>query len=156
MNRRGMDRFAAQPPLPLRPRPRAPRTRTTGPNAQTLIVLMRRAERNGRLCCEGCGKLLPAGERGWEWSVQHRCPRGMGGTRDPRVNNLSRLMVLCGSATTPESCHHFAESRRTEARGRGWLVDHGVIDPAEVPVLIDNGARWVYLDDDGGYQGSPP
>lgn len=44
----------------------------------------------------------------------------MGGTRDPRVNDLRNLVRLCGSGTT--GCHGDIESHRTTARFEGWLI----------------------------------
>lgn len=127
---------------------------STGPDEVTLLLVQQRAYRYGRgVCCEGCGALL-FGDRGWGWSVHHRQPRGMGGTRRPEANTPPWLLVLCGSATTPGSCHQRAESHRTDAIAGGWLVPRG-LDPTTVAVLIDRGSRWVYLGADGEYLTGP-
>jgi hypothetical protein len=78
----------------------------------------------------------------------------MGGTRWPGCNLPSNLMILCGSATTPGSCHEFAESHRAASTAAGWLVPSGV-DPETEPVLIVGG-RFVYLTNSGTYADEPP
>ena len=79
----------------------------------------------------------------------------MGGTNWPGVNLPSNLMILCGSATAPGSCHEFAESHRASAVAAGWLV-LSRSDPAAVPCLIERGSRWVYLTTSGEYSDNPP
>ena len=51
-------------------------------------------------------------------SIHHRMPRKAGGTRDARLNTLSRLMLVCGTGTT--GCHHWIEQHRIIGRDRGW------------------------------------
>lgn len=75
------------------------------------------------LRCRRCGKL---GE-----SIQHRIPRGMGGSKDPKINALSNLVMVCGDGT--RGCHGWIESHRTAAYRTGWLV-HRTEDPEDVPV----------------------
>jgi 5-methylcytosine-specific restriction enzyme A len=129
---------------------RSPRRtyRQTGPASDVVEVVLERAGYS----CEACGSAI-GDRRGVDWSVQHRRPRKMGGTRWPGANLPSNLMILCGSATTPGSCHEFAENQRTAAEAAGWLVRAGV-DPATEPVLIVGG-RFVYLDDAGRYLDEP-
>jgi hypothetical protein len=95
--------------------------------------------------CEACGVLV-GDRRGVDWSVQHRRPRGMGGTKRRGTNLPSNLMILCGSATT--GCHGFAESNRESALAAGWLVSQGK-DPATAPVLVCK--RWVLLTNEATY-----
>jgi len=90
--------------------------------------------------CERCGSYL-AYEA---FSIHHRLPRGRGGR-----NELSNVVLLCGSATTPNGCHADVESRREQAYVDGWLV-RSEMDPAEVPVIHVAFGR-VLLDNDGGY-----
>jgi hypothetical protein len=79
-------------------------------------------------------------------SIHHRRPRGMGGSAD--VNVASNMVLLCGSATTPGSCHEYAETQRGQARIEGWLIPKlSDIHPSEVPLLTFHG--WRYLLDDG-------
>lgn len=95
--------------------------------------------------CERCGKQL----HGQPYSVHHRRPRGMGGTVRPESNQPANLLVLCGSATTPGSCHQWIESRRSEAFEDGLLIRQ-TDDPSQVPVLLERG--WVLLTDDCGFR----
>ena len=55
-----------------------------------------------------------------ESSIQHRKPRGMGGTRDPRSIDPRNLILMCGTATT--GCHGEVESFRALAYDTGWLI----------------------------------
>jgi hypothetical protein len=92
--------------------------------------------------CECCGALAT--------NTHHRRPRGMGGSRDPRTNQASNLVRLCGSGTT--GCHGAIESNRDHFRDMGFLVRQGV-DPAAVPILLrrpSGEAEWVLLDEVGG------
>lgn len=94
--------------------------------------------------CRRCGR-----EVGEWFSRQHRIPRKAGGSR--RVDRPSNLITLCGSATSPDGCHLWAESRRAEAEQQGYLLPalNPDIDPATEPVwTIEFG--WVLLDDLGG------
>lgn len=124
--------------------------RRTGPTSAVVNAILERAQYS----CEACSVPLGAW-RGVDWSVQHRRPRQMGGTRWTGSNLPSNLMILCGSATTPGSCHEFAESRRSAAVASGWLVLSRT-DPAAVPCLVQRGSRWVYLGDDAAYHDDPP
>lgn len=84
-------------------------------------------------CCVGCGLGIMGLERGVGWSIHHRIPRGMGGTKDPKVSSPANLIVLCGSGTT--GCHGDVESHRDKARERGLLLWRSQ-DPAKVPVAV--------------------
>lgn len=83
-------------------------------------------------CCQRCGLSL----YGRDYSLQHRDPRGMGGSRTKHT--MANLVALCGTATT--GCHGDVESYRTDARRDGWLVPDGV-GPEEWPVYRFQ-ARW--------------
>ena len=48
-------------------------------------------------------------------TVHHIIPRGMGGTRDPNVHDLDRLITLCVGH------HEWVERNRAAARGLGLL-----------------------------------
>lgn len=126
-------------------RKRADMRRASSPSASTVATLYARAGRR----CELCGGPL-SGLAGW--SKHHRRPRGMGGTRVSWVNDVTNLLLLCGSGTT--GCHGRVESHREAAYEAGWLLRSGE-HPAEVPVLI-HARGVVYLTPDGDYQeGSP-
>lgn len=114
-------------------------TRRTGPTEETRALVVARA----RYRCEVCGIALDLGWSGF--SVHHRTPRGMGGSRDPRLNLPSNLLALCGSGTT--GCHGRVERDRAVAVDNGWIVPRWA-DPAEFPVLVF-GDRWVILTEHG-------
>lgn len=80
-------------------------------------------------------------------SRHHRTPRGMGGTRDPEVHALDRLLLVCGDGVT--GCHGWIESHRWQAEERGLLVPAGA-DPALTPVQLASG-QLVHLDAAGGF-----
>lgn len=90
--------------------------------------------------CERCG------ERDSDFSVHHRRPRGMGGSRDPLTDSAANLLLLCGSGTT--GCHGWVEANRAAARDLGLLVRQGE-DPATVPVQLLRGLVLLTSD---GYQ----
>jgi hypothetical protein len=82
-------------------------------------------------------------------SIQHRIPRGAGGSA--LVNRPSNGVLMCGSATTPSSCHNRVEHEdRLWGERTGWLlpkINRG-IDTTQEPILLFNG--WHLLDDFGG------
>lgn len=133
------------------------KARDTGPNAKTKALLWARAA--GK--CELCGVDLTFRP----FSRHHRRSRGSGGSTVPWINNLSNLLLLCGSATTPGGCHERVERNRgDEAYIAGWRVHkNGQYLPAEVPALIRRvntigfiTKELLYLSDDGDYiEGSP-
>lgn len=100
-------------------------------------------------CCERCGVHAPRGQG----NLHHRRPRGMGGTRNPELNQPANLLWLCGSGTT--GCHGDIESNRAAALAAGWLVPR-YKRPTEIPVEIWDaglGRRVpVLLDNDGGWR----
>lgn len=134
---------------PMRSRPRS-----TGPEHLVVEAALERSS----YACEVNGCEL-RGNRGEGWSMQHRLPRGSGGTRHPGTNRLSNLLVVCGSATTPGGCHNLIEHElREQAKLVGWLLEHCACTrpfdcehaPRHQPVLILR-ARWVLLDDAAAY-----
>jgi hypothetical protein len=107
---------------------RAPQSRTdTGPSRDVRALVMERDNQ----CCQACG----AGITGRPYSIQHRDARGMGGTSNPAANSPSNLVLVCGSATTPGSCHLACEQRDPEMHSRGFWLKRGE-DPERVPVMI--------------------
>ena len=123
---------------PLKRTPMRTKHRNTNPDPATVAAVWARDDG----CCARCGKPLWESQRGTAWSVQHRLPRGRGGT-----NAVANLVLACGSATT--GCHGWMESQREAAYLEGWLLRTGE-DPARVPVR-----HWAYgrvfLTDTGGY-----
>lgn len=114
---------------------------TTGPTQGVRDEVIGRSQDH----CERCGRAL----YGQPYSIHHRRPRGMGGTLRPEANLPSNLLVICGSATTPGSCHQWIESRRAEAYEDGLLLRQ-TDDPSQMPVLLERG--WVRLTDDCGFE----
>lgn len=102
--------------------------RKTGPTRETVARVL---ERDG-YACRRCGHDPQ--------QVHHRKPRGMGGTRDPRINACSNLVALC------QVCHTYIEMNRAWARSEGWLVQQWA-DPETIP-LVSRG-RVLWLTDDG-------
>lgn len=118
---------------------RPSRATSTGPDDLTTELVKWRFY--GR-CCR-CGE---PGE-----TIQHRIPRGMGGSRhNPRINLPSNLLWVCGDGT--RKCHGHMERERTEAYENGWLVPRETgglpTDPSTVEVLLWDGRR-VLLDNEG-------
>ncbi|MGB3443852.1 MAG: HNH endonuclease signature motif containing protein [Actinophytocola sp.] len=74
------------------------------------------------------------------YSLQHRDPRGAGGSR--LLHTMANLVTLCGSGTT--RCHGHVESYRDESKAHGWLVPNGAV-PEEWPVRrwTPDGPRWM-------------
>jgi hypothetical protein len=96
--------------------------------------------------CAACGLNV----NGIPYSLQHRVARGMGGTSRPEANSPERLVLLCGSATTPGSCHLACEQRDPSMHARGlWL--NSWQDPAIAPVAYasPDGPEWWFLLPDG-------
>ncbi|GIH26007.1 hypothetical protein Aph01nite_43170 [Acrocarpospora phusangensis] len=106
----------------------------TGPSDKT------RAQVEGRdgYRCVRCGGPWVKGED----SIQHRIPRGRGGT-----NALENLLLLCGDGVT--KCHGDVEHNRGEAYRAGYLVLTG-LDPAAQPVLV-HGRDWMLPTRDGSW-----
>jgi len=106
----------------------------------TATVTKVRERAQGR--CERCGSA-----DSFRWSLHHRIPRGMGGSKDPALNMPSNILLLCGSGT--EGCHGYVETHRTESLEYGLLL-HRSDESCEAPVMLRYG--WVILDDEGGLQ----
>lgn len=105
--------------------------------------------------CERCGRFLMDPDdvellgRGDWWTVQHRRPAGMGGTKSPAFNLPENVVLLCGNGTM--GCHGWVEINRAVARDvEGWLVWQSQ-DPKLVPVLL-HGERKVLLTTEWAYE----
>lgn len=106
----GIKQAGTDRPAPLQSRPR-----NTGPDDGTTALVVQRDYG----CCVKCSRSLGAG-RGFDWSIQHRCARGAGGTRLAWKNMPGNLILLCGSGTT--GCHGWVEGHPAEAIEAGWAV----------------------------------
>lgn len=127
--------------------PMRSRYRNTGPTPETVGIVARRDQGS----CAYCGSGIQ-GERGFDWSVQHRLRRGNGGTDREFVNLAGNLVLLCGSGTT--RCHGLVEGQPAWARDHGFRVDDGVTLPADTPIAHALHGR-VLLDDEGGWAPCP-
>lgn len=122
----------------------ATRYTDTGPDQLTVAAILERAQHS----CERCSE--PVGDRrGTDWHCHHRRPRAAGGSKRDDTNSPSNCTVLC------PRCHTDVESYRATALTECWLLQQAN-DPAKVPLLIERGARWVYLTADGQYGAAPP
>jgi hypothetical protein len=98
--------------------------------------------------CAYCGDEV-WGERGWDWSVQHRRPAGIGGDPRPETHAAGNLVLLHGNALT--RCHGWAESNREEATALGLLIPKGAkAIPSSFPIRHAVHG-WCYLLDDGSW-----
>ena len=155
VNRTGLRRYTSMPTTPRRKKtlPEQPTKRHPihkGPSLEIVQLVLRRAMRNGRVCCEVCGEDV-YGERGLSWSVHHR--KGRQGNRTD--HSPANLLLVCG-ASNQDRDHGRIHSRRSESQPAGWWLSRiGDTDPLTVPVLIDGGSRWTYLTADGGYNDNP-
>jgi hypothetical protein len=118
------------------------RYRRTDPSVETVELVIERDLAG----CVVCGRLL-RGDRGSDWSVQHRVRRGGGGTRRPWMNLPGNLALICGSGTT--RCHGEVEDNPTWAEEYGWRVKDGITLPSQVPLFHAPRELWLYLADDG-------
>ena len=88
-------------------------------------------------------------------SIQHRIPRGSGGSA--KVWQPSNLALVCGSGTTPGSCHNWMEHEdREQAEFDGWLLPKLNADINTERELLFTIHGWVLFDDEGGCQLSIP
>lgn len=106
-------------------------------------------ERDGGRCTR-CGIYVLHGERGRDWSIHHRRPRGSGGTRIAWVNLPANCIVLCGSGTT--GCHGWVESHRAAALELGYLVPLNGFRIAADTIIHHALHGVVVLDDTGSYE----
>lgn len=131
----------AAAPMRAKAKARKPATgkrRPDEPASATRTLVMERAGRR----CERCGRTIVG-----EFSIHHRQPRGMGGSRAADKNQPQNLLLLCGSGTT--GCHGWIESHRAKAISDGFIVPSWA-DPAAVSVFI--GQRWArFLTPEGTY-----
>lgn len=93
--------------------------------------------------CEFCGQ-YNSDSLGM-WSVHHRKPRGMGGTKSAEANSPLNLLLLCGSGVT--GCHGYIESHREKGYESKVLLRQS---DAISPHFKDKENIWWRLDEDYG------
>jgi len=91
--------------------------------------------------CERCG----GGATAFGFSVHHRLPRGMGGSKNANLHKSANLIVLCGSGV--DGCHGWVESNRDEARAKGYLL-YRIDNASEIPFIDIDEIAWL-IDDSG-------
>lgn len=96
------------------------------------------AIRDGHYCAR-CGRSIT----NYPHSVHHRFARGMGGSRDPRVNDPRNLIRVCGTGTT--GCHGHIHSRPTQSREHGWIVSD--LGELATPMRSKYGSRITLFED---------
>jgi len=92
--------------------------------------------------CEACPADLAPG-----WEAHHRLAKRIGGSRDPRIHELSNLLAL------NRDCHAAATNAEPWTKANGLRVPNAGF-PLAVPVLY-RGRRWVWLEDDGRVVDAP-
>ncbi len=115
------------------------------PTKKTVDRVIERDE--GR--CAYCGEEV-WGQRGFDWSVQHRRPAGIGG--DPRAEShaAGNLVLLHGHALS--RCHGWAESHRTAAEELGLLIPTQAVQPPSTWPITHAVHGRVFLLDDGSWE----
>lgn len=125
--------------LDRKPPVKATRPADTGPDAATVAVVVEREQ--GR--CVRCAIAI-RGERGRDWSIQHRRARGSGGDRRPETNQAHNLLLMCGSGTT--LCHGWVEHNPTAAAEHGWAISRYADPAAEFVDHAIHGRVWLLAD----------
>lgn len=107
--------------------------------------------------CQWCGRQIfvivdgkPATVLLFEYSLQHRMPRGNGGTSGARAVAVARAdngVLVCGTGTT--ICHGHIESHRDEAKARGFGINTlaALSQIGATPIVDSTGRSWLLLPD---------
>lgn len=157
MERWFRDEFAPKTGLPSvpkeyrkpgpKPRPKAVRVASELSSSTIPAAIRKDVLRRDDWTCQRCGRSI----YGIRAAIQHRRPRGMGGSK--RLHTMANLVLLCGWSDDPGTCTHWVERQdRTGATRDGWLVPMGV-DQEEWPVLR-HGTSWE-LPGDGWVKAEP-
>jgi hypothetical protein len=119
-------------PVNAQPRRAKPPRRSAPPPpvspAVREMVIQRATDVSGVVLCDRCGNPITG-----EFSVHHRDPRGMGGSRNGDPHHPANLLAVDGSGVT--GCHGHIESHRTEAYEQGFLIRGTVATPETTPVF---------------------
>lgn len=102
--------------------------RTTGPTDAVRQLVY---ERDGGRCvrCNSVHRL----------TIHHRVNRGMGGAREPWVNQPPNLLLVC------TTCNSWFEDYPRDSYAAGWKVRRPQL-PGEVPVRYPDGCYWLAPD----------
>lgn len=116
-------------------RPKAARVASALSSSTIPAAIRKDVLRRDAWQCQRCGRSITGIRAG----IQHRRPRGMGGSK--LLHTMANLVLLCGWADDPDTCTHWVERQdRPGATRDGWLVPMGVV-PEEWPVLR-HGTSW--------------
>ncbi|MEE1764350.1 HNH endonuclease [Streptomyces sp. SP18BB07] len=103
--------------------------RRTGPTAVVKALVF---DRDGGACVR-CGALEAL-------TVHHRVNRGMGGAREPWINQAHNLLTAC------TVCNGWFEDNPRESYEKGWKVRRPQL-PGEVEVHYADGRRYILAPD---------
>jgi hypothetical protein len=104
--------------------------------------------RDGAYCAYCANEIW--GERGWDWSVGHRRPAGIGGDPRPETHRAGNLVLLHGHGTS--HCHGWVEANREEATALGLLIPKEAKAPPSTFPIRHAVHGWCYLLDDGSWE----
>lgn len=97
--------------------------------------------------CDRCGRSVT----GRPFSRQHRRAHGMGGRQGAELHTPANVIVMCGSATSPDGCHDLVENHeRVEADLFGFVILGEARRPEDVPIfrhmthwVIPGDGEWI-------------
>lgn len=128
-------------------RPKAARVASAVSSSTIPAAIRKDVLRRDAWQCQRCARSITGIRAG----IQHRRPRGMGGSK--LLHTMANLVLLCGWADDPDTCTHWVERQDRPAATRdGWLVPMGMA-PEEWPVFRF-GTRWE-LPGDGWVKAEP-
>lgn len=78
-------------------------------------------------------------------AVHHRRSKGMGGSRDHRINDPRNLVLVCGMGNEPTGCHGTIHSNPVKAREDGWTLRS--LDDLGTPMVTVLGSGVLLLAD---------
>lgn len=78
-------------------------------------------------------------------AVHHRRSKGMGGSRDHRINDPRNLVLVCGRGNEPTGCHGQIHSNAVQAREDGWTLRS--LDDLDQPMRTVLGSGLLLLED---------
>ncbi|MFG2408811.1 HNH endonuclease signature motif containing protein [Streptomyces brevispora] len=103
--------------------------RRTGPTDVVRTIVF---DRDGGVCVR-CASLQ-------NLTIHHRVNRGMGGAREPWINQAHNLLLVC------TVCNSWFEDHPRESYEAGWKVRRPQL-PGEVEVRYPNGSLYVLTPD---------
>lgn len=103
-----------------KPRPKAVRVASELSSSTIPASIRKDVLRRDQFECQRCGRSI----YGIRAAIQHRRPRGMGGSK--LLHTMANLVLLCGFTEDPGTCTRWVEIEDREAAyAAGWLVPMG-------------------------------